>query len=191
MHNISLFVRGVSREFKNSTPLPPSFMLIPPELFLLASLRTDIWFIQWALPRSFKTEWTVSERSEPRWLVVAARGHDRLRRRREQEEPAWQNAWSRSRLGGASACRWWTTAAVMCLSGCWDTAPRSQLETRVGALPWAAVPRLEKGAGFQLPAGCGQLGGKPRGNLVSEVCDKDGQERGREKKIKTRRKESE
>lgn len=46
MCNISLVVRGVSGEFKNSAPshLPPSFrpMLIPPELFLLASLRTDI-----------------------------------------------------------------------------------------------------------------------------------------------------
>ncbi|XP_030880991.1 FERM domain-containing protein 3-like [Leptonychotes weddellii] len=33
-----------------------------------------------ALPRSFKTEWRVSERSKPLWLVVAAPGPDRQRR---------------------------------------------------------------------------------------------------------------
>lgn len=60
-------------------------------------------------------------------------------------------------------------------------APRSQLETRVGALPWAAIPYPEKGEGFQLPACQWRLGERPRVKLVSEVCGKDGQDRGREK----------
>lgn len=60
-------------------------------------------------------------------------------------------------------------------------APRSQLETLVGALPWVAIPCPEKGEGFQLPARQWRLGEKPRVNLVSEACGKDGQERGREK----------
>lgn len=114
----------------------------------------------------------------------------RHRRLRESEEAVWQNAWSRSRLGGASACTWWTTAAATCLSVCWDTAPRSQLETPVGAPPWAVILCLGEGAGFQLTAGW-QLGENPRVNLVSEVCDKDGKETGREKGRETGRKEKE
>lgn len=57
-------------------------MPIPHELFLLAALGT--WHLihsQRALPQSFKTEWTVSKRSKPLWLVVAVLGSDRQKRR--------------------------------------------------------------------------------------------------------------
>lgn len=157
-------------------------MLIPPELFLLAALGAWHLIHSVALPWSFKTEWTVSERSKPLWLAVAAPGHDRQKRQRGSKNQLWQNAWSRSRLGGVSGCSWWTTAIATCLSVCWDTVLRSQPETlvRVHALCWALLCACrEKGEGFQLPAHRGLAAGREaKGNPVSEVYDRD--ERGRE-----------
>lgn len=153
VHNISLFVRGVSEEFKNSTPS------------LLGAHADPFWVISVGCIRNLTFDSLsgpclgplkqngelVKGQSHYGWwyLPQALRGRGE---RRESRERLWPNVWSRSRLGEASACKWWTTVAAMCLSVCWDIAPRSQRETPVRALPWAVILCLGKGVGFQLPA---------------------------------------